>query len=295
MSFGPDTLLLQDAITHVNDIEIHYRYKGTGFNRSLIFLHGLASTCRIWDKTIARLPDLSVVSVDQRGHGETQQPEGDYGFATFVTDLHSLIETLEIRRPIVIGHSWGGCVAIEYAAQYPRGIAGLVLLDGGFYDFQNEPGANWEDLATKLAPPDFTGVDISTLFDRIKAGGVFGTWDETLESSIKSNFLIDQEGFFKARLDRVNHMKILKVIWNQDVASLYHKIECPTLIVAARRNSDDDKENNFIRHKMRTVPIADENIKKSEIVWFEDSVHDIPLQHPQILADCIADFAGKLE
>ena len=96
MSFGSDTLLLQDATTHVNDIEIHYRYKGTGFNRSLIFLHGLASTCRIWDKTIAGLPDLSVVSVDQRGHVETQQPEGDYGFAIFVKDLHSLIETFEI-------------------------------------------------------------------------------------------------------------------------------------------------------------------------------------------------------
>ena len=295
MSFGSDTLLLQDATTHVNDIEIHYRYKGTGFNRSLIFLHGLASTCRIWDKTIAGLPDLSVVSVDQRGHGETQQPEGDYGFAIFVKDLHSLIGTFEISRPIVIGHSWGGCVAIEYAAQYPGRIAGLVLLDGGFYDFQNEPEANWEDLARKLAPPDFTGVNISTLLDRIKAGGVFGTWDETLETCIKSNFLIDHEGFFKARLDRVNHMKILKAIWNQEVATLYPKIDCPTLIVAARRNANDDKENNFIQHKMRTVPIAGENIKKSKIVWFEDSVHDIPLQHPKTLADCIVNFASKLE
>ena len=138
-------------------------------------------------------------------------------------------------------------------------------------------------------------MNISTLLDRIKAGGVFGTWYETLESSIKSNFLIDQEGFFRARLDRVNHMKILKAIWNQDVASLYRKIECPTLIVAARRNSDDDKENNFIRHKMSTVPLAGANITKSEIVWFEDSVHDIPLQHPKNLADCIADFASKLE
>ena len=288
-------MLLQDAITHINDIGIHYRYKGTSVSQCLVFLHGLASTCRIWDKTIEHLPDLSVISVDQRGHGETQKPQGDYGFKTFVKDLHGLIESHEISRPVVIGHSWGGCVAIEYAAQYPNRIAGLVLLDGGFYDFQNEPGANWEDLAMKLAPPDFTGVNISTLLDRIKAGEVFGTWDETLESSIKSNFLIDQGGFFKARLDRVNHMKILKAIWNQDVASLYRKIECPTLIVAARRNSDDDKENNFIRHKMRTVPIAGANITKSEIVWFEDSVHDIPLQHPKILADCIADFASKLE
>ena len=295
MSFGPDTLLLQDATTHVNDIEIHYRYKGNGFNRSLIFLHGLSSTCRIWDKTIARFPDLSVVSVDQRGHGETQQPEGDYGFATFVNDLHSLIETLEISRPIVIGHSWGGCVAIEYAARYPQDIAGLILIDGGFYDFKNEPGASWDETSQRLSPPCFEGVKIGALIDRIKTSQVFGEWDKMLETAIKSNFHIGPNGSIRARLERVNHMKILRSIWDQEVATLYPKIDCPTLIVAARRNSDDDKENNFIQHKMRTVPIAGENITKSKIVWFEDAVHDIPLQHPKTLADCIVNFASKLE
>ena len=41
--------------------------------------------------------------------------------------------------------------------------------------------------------------------------------------------------------------------------------------------------------------MSSEEIKKSDIVWFEDSVHDIPLQHPKTLADCIVNFASKLE
>ena len=56
-----------------------------------------------------------VVAIDQRGHGETFKPETGYDFDTVVSDLHTFMDALDISSPIIVGHSWGADVALEYA------------------------------------------------------------------------------------------------------------------------------------------------------------------------------------
>ena len=63
----------QDKWMTVNGLDFHYRDWG-GSGRSLVLLHGLASTCHIWDLVAPILSqDYSVVALDQRGHGEERQ------------------------------------------------------------------------------------------------------------------------------------------------------------------------------------------------------------------------------
>ena len=79
-----------------------------GSGRDLLLLHGLASTSHIFDLVAPRLTrGFRVVAYDQRGHGESSKPSSKYGFAHMTADAVAVIRELGLRRPIVLGHSWG--------------------------------------------------------------------------------------------------------------------------------------------------------------------------------------------
>jgi pimeloyl-ACP methyl ester carboxylesterase len=69
------------------------------------------------------------VSVDLRGHGRSDAPHQDYTMAAFADDLAWLCAELALTKPIVVGHSMGGNVALELAARYPEIPASIVLID----------------------------------------------------------------------------------------------------------------------------------------------------------------------
>ena len=81
-------------------LRMHYRDWG-GSGQSLVLLHGLASTCHIWDLVAPILSrDFAVVALDQRGHGETDKPDHGYDFATVVEDLRLFLAATNQERPI---------------------------------------------------------------------------------------------------------------------------------------------------------------------------------------------------
>ncbi|HYY90303.1 MAG TPA: alpha/beta hydrolase [Chloroflexota bacterium] len=70
-----------------------------------------------------------VISVDLRGHGESDKPQQDYTMAQFADDLAWLCEQLRVQKPVVIGHSMGGVIAFELAARHPDLPAAVVADD----------------------------------------------------------------------------------------------------------------------------------------------------------------------
>jgi pimeloyl-ACP methyl ester carboxylesterase len=70
-----------------------------------------------------------VISVDLRGHGESDKPEQDYTMAQFAGDIVWLCQQLRVEKPIVIGHSMGGVIAFELAARHPDVPAAVIALD----------------------------------------------------------------------------------------------------------------------------------------------------------------------
>jgi pimeloyl-ACP methyl ester carboxylesterase len=69
------------------------------------------------------------VAVDLRGHGESDCPVQDYRIEAFADDLAWTLRELTLERPVCIGHSMGGAIVLELAAQRPESVSAVVLLD----------------------------------------------------------------------------------------------------------------------------------------------------------------------
>lgn len=78
-----------------------------------------------------------VVSVDLRGHGRSDAPHQNYTMAVFADDLAWLCSELGLIKPIVVGHSMGGSVALEFAARHPEIPESIVLIDSCIFPDQS--------------------------------------------------------------------------------------------------------------------------------------------------------------
>ena len=109
------------SYVNLNGIDMHYREAGSG--NPIVLLHGLASNLKIWDLVVPLLAnDYHVVAVDQRGHGRSSKPTSGYEFESVVNDLHGFLQALNLVTPILVGHSWGADVVLEYGYKDPEGI-----------------------------------------------------------------------------------------------------------------------------------------------------------------------------
>ena len=137
-------------------IGLHARDWGGG-GQAVLLLHGLASNARIWDGVASRLAGagLRVAALDLRGHGDSDQPDQGYDFASVGRDLASALAGLGLERPVLVGHSWGANVALQFAADRPGTLAGLALVDGALTGVAEWAGPTREDARRRLAPPRF--------------------------------------------------------------------------------------------------------------------------------------------
>jgi pimeloyl-ACP methyl ester carboxylesterase len=96
----------------------------------LLFVHGLACDHRYFAPQVQHFCWTNrTVSVDLRGHGESDKPEQAYTMDGFAADLAWLCDRLRLEKPVVVGHSMGGVVALMLAAQYPDLPAAVVMVD----------------------------------------------------------------------------------------------------------------------------------------------------------------------
>src|SRR5579859_5880736 len=96
---------------NVGDLRLHYEAWGPAEpSAGMVLVHGLGSTCHIWDFTAPLLAQhgLRVIALDQRGHGESDQPDTGYDFGSVVADLVGLLDAVGLSEPsVLVGHSWG--------------------------------------------------------------------------------------------------------------------------------------------------------------------------------------------
>ena len=272
----------QDRWQTVNGLKVHYRDWG-GSGQPVVLLHGLASNCRFWDLVAPILSEhFAVVALEQRGHGESDKPDHGYDFATVCSDLRDFVQALGLEKPVVVGHSWGADVALRYAVEYPGSVKGACLVDGGIIDISARPGGTLELARKEMAPPDFTGTTVEQLAER--APRHLGPWATPLIlEKLFANFEILDDNTVRARLSRQNHMRIIEAMWEHRPSALYPRVRCPVLLMPTRGRETHSPVARWF-DKDEAVAAAARLLPVSETVWMEDSVHDVPLQRPDLVA-----------
>src|SRR5579859_5725919 len=105
-----------DQFVEVDGLRLHYQEWGppsSAASGTVVLVHGVGSSCHIWDLTGPLLADRSLraIALDQRGHGQSDQPPSGYDFPSIVADLAGFIDAVGVVQPaVMVGHSWGASV-----------------------------------------------------------------------------------------------------------------------------------------------------------------------------------------
>jgi pimeloyl-ACP methyl ester carboxylesterase len=107
-------------------------YRRAGEGEVVVLIHGLAGNSRTWKDVMPMLSRThDVIAPDLLGHGESAKPMGDYSLGAHASGLRDLVLTLGVPSATIVGHSFGGGVAMQIAYQHPEMCDRLVLVGSG--------------------------------------------------------------------------------------------------------------------------------------------------------------------
>jgi len=250
-----------------------------------VLVHGLASNALLWVGVASALSGAgapagadsggtgpAVIAIDLRGHGESTVPSSGYDTATAAADVATVIESLGLNRPVVVGQSWGGNVVVELAATEPSLIGAIALVDGGWISLR-DTFDTWAAVLQKLTPPDQGDRRWSDISAKIRAA--HPDWAHWAIEATMANLRERQDGSVRARLARHHHLSILRSMWDHSINERYAAVRVPALLIPAGQRSGP---------QLAAVNRAAAELSGSDVRWYEDADHDVHAQHPRQLA-----------
>lgn len=124
-----------ESVEDVQYLVVHgYRraFRISGSGPALLLLHGLACDSSTWLDVIPTLSEhFTVIAPDLLGHGESDKPDADYSLGGYANGMRDLLTVLGIDKVTVVGHSFGGGVAMQFAYQFPDRTERVVLVSTG--------------------------------------------------------------------------------------------------------------------------------------------------------------------
>lgn len=101
-----------------------------GVEQTIMFIHGLGGCVETWEYQMNAFADqFRIVTPDLRGHGQSSAPHTQYTMDEMIEDLDTVVKALALPEQFVlVGHSFGGAICIEYANIYPERVSKLVLI-----------------------------------------------------------------------------------------------------------------------------------------------------------------------
>jgi non-heme chloroperoxidase len=268
------------SVVSKDGTEIFYKDWGTG--RPIVFHHGWPLSADDWDAQMLFFlgKGYRVIAHDRRGHGRSSQVGSGHDMDHYAVDVAAVVEHLDLRDAIHVGHSTGGGEAARYTARHGKGrVAKLVLIGavppimvktpanpGGlpievFDGFRQQLAGNRAQFYLDVASGPFYG------FNRPDAaasqGAIQNWWRQGMMGGAKA------------------HYDGIKAFSETDFTDDLKAIEVPTLVM----HGDDDQ----------IVPIADSALlsvkllKKGVLKVYEKLPHGLCTTHPEVVnADLLA-------
>ena len=212
----------------INGLRMHYVEWGDTQATAIVCLHGLRAYGHWFDELATVVSDrYRVLALDQRGRGETDwAADGDYTREAYVSDVEAFVETLQLDRFILIGHSMGGLNAIHYAARHPERVLALGILDIG----PEVDPAGMQRIRAELGetPAGFDSWQAAKAFLQMRHPKAS---EENRQTRLTWMLKEGADGRIAWRIDQAIFDPNLKPDDPQQTWDLLSQIRCPTLIL----------------------------------------------------------------
>lgn len=278
----------------VNGTRLHYRQAGQGPH--LVMVHGLAANLAFWYlKAVPALArDYRVTVYDLRGHGNSDMPENGYTPENMAADLGALLDHLGVEQADLVGHSYGGAVALEFAARHPGRVRSLTLADATIYALQpldqGHDSAYWDTWRGQLKT---VGITVPEGMPKVAYGFLEELaqprWQAARQRRHSGDFFVPFGMWNGARRTADRWIKLLKTTsaWREMQSGgvtldEIHSITLPTLLIYGERS----RWLKTSEHLLQAMPAA-------ERVLLANVGHFFPILRPQLFLTHLQNFLQR--
>lgn len=209
---------------------------------TLLAIHGITASHLAWPPVIDALGgDYTIYAPDLRGRGASNALPPPYGLASHVADLAALLDHYGVRETVLVGHSLGAYISLEFAAAHPARVRGIVLVDGGIA-LPLRDGATPEQvikgvLGPALARLDMRFADREAYRDFWRKHPAFqdvGAWNAYVEAYVDYD-LIGESGAMRSRVNAAAVQQDAYGPLAPTMVTLIERIAAPMLLLTAER------------------------------------------------------------
>lgn len=214
----------------IKDLEINYVQYGNKKGKNIILLHGWGQNIFVMDTIGKKLEKyFNITNIDLPGFGKSETPKEAFTIYNYREIIEILLNKLKINNPILIGHSFGGRVAIAYAAK--NKVDKLVLLGAPFRKKETNN-------SFKLK-----------LFKFLKKVPIINLLEDWVKTKVGSSDYREASPVMR---------EILVNVVNQDLTNELKEIDCPTLLIWGSLDSEVSiEEAKYAESIMKNAGIAE--------------------------------------
>ncbi len=275
-----------DFIT-VDGVRLHYRQTGPGTGPVTLVLHGAASNLEEPHSALAdAFSGERVIWLDRPGLGWSQRPGGKWSPRHEAALITGFLDALDIQSATVIGHSWGGAIAMRLAIDHPHRVDGLVLLAPALSAWIGR--AAWFNSASfwPVLGPIITRIIVPLAGPAQAHGGAIAAFhpepmpDGYVRDTALS--LLLRPAIWKANardMAMVNsHL--------QDQEEHYERLDHPTIVIAG-------KADTVVWSHRHGAHVA-KRMRRAEMRWISGAGHNLHHHHPAAVLDAVRDVRNQL-
>ena len=261
-------------LAQINGITLAFTDQGTGF--PLVFIHAFPLNRTMWQEQARALSSqFRVITIDLRGHGESDAPLWHYTLDQAADDVRSLLDHLSIRHAVFVGLSMGGYILFAFYRKYPELVKGLVLADTRAQaDTEDGKRARFE--MAQIAYKQGAGAIADIMVPKLLSPATIRTRPELVQgvrTMIENNQVSGIAGDLMAMAERSDSIPLLE------------QITCPTQIIVGELDLPTPPSD---------AKLMADRIPNARLAVIPEAAHLSNLEQPDLFNDMVRSFVSDV-